>query len=142
MPTSITEVQDQIIDDFSLMDEWEDKYAYIIELGKKIPELPVEYKSEANIIKGCQSKVWMVSKYENGIITYFADSDAMIVKGLVGLLLKTYSGHTPEEIINTEPYFIDKIGMRQHLSMTRSNGLASMVKQMKMEALAMSLKKV
>lgn len=136
MSVKISETQDQIIDDFSLMDEWDDKYAYIIELGKKIPELPAEHKTETNIIKGCQSKVWMISRMENGKVIYEADSDAIIVKGLISLLLKTYSGHTPTEIIETEPYFIDKIGMRQHLSMTRSNGLASMVKQMKLDALA------
>ncbi len=136
MSVTITETQDQIIDDFSLMDEWDDKYAYIIELGKKVPELSAEHKTEANIIKGCQSKVWMISRKEGDKVFYQADSDAIIVKGLISLLLKTYSGYTPDEIINTEPYFIDKIGMRQHLSMTRSNGLASMVKQMKLDALA------
>lgn len=141
MSVTITETQDQIIDDFSLMEEWDDKYAYIIELGKKIPELPAEHKTETNIIKGCQSKVWMISKIEHGKVFYQADSDAIIVKGLISLLLKTYSGHTPDEIIETEPYFIDKIGMRQHLSMTRSNGLASMVKQMKLDALAYKAKK-
>ena len=135
MTATITEIQDKIIDDFSLIDEWEDKYAYIIELGKKIPELPAEYKIDKNIIRGCQSKVWMISRLENGKVIYEADSDAIIVKGLISLLLKTFSGHTPEEIIHTEPYFIDKIGMSQHLSMTRSNGLASMVKQMKLDAL-------
>ncbi len=135
MTSTITEIQDQIIDDFSLIDEWEDKYAYIIELGKKIEELSTEYKTDKNIIKGCQSKVWMISKLEDGKVIYKADSDAIIVKGLIGLLLKTFSGHTPQEIIHTEPYFIDKIGMSQHLSMTRSNGLASMVKQMKLDAL-------
>jgi cysteine desulfuration protein SufE len=140
MPVTISETQDQIIDDFSLMDEWDDKYAYIIELGKKIPELSSEHKKEANIIKGCQSKVWMISKIEDGKVFYQADSDAIIVKGLISLLLKTYSGHSPEEIIETEPYFIDKIGMSQHLSMTRSNGLASMVKQMKLDALAYKAK--
>jgi cysteine desulfuration protein SufE len=140
MSVTITETQDQIIDDFSLMDEWDDKYAYIIELGKKIPELPAVHKTDTNIIKGCQSKVWMISRMENGKVFYEADSDAIIVKGLIGLLLKTYSGHTPDEIIETEPYFIDKIGMRQHLSMTRSNGLASMVKQMKLDALAYKAK--
>lgn len=136
MATTITETQDQIIDDFSLMDEWDDKYAYIIELGKKVPELPASEKTDVNIIKGCQSKVWITSHMEGDKVIFQADSDAMIVKGLIGLLLKTYSGHTPDEIINTEPYFIDKIGMRQHLSMTRSNGLTSMVKQMKLDALA------
>ncbi|HVD99220.1 MAG TPA: SufE family protein [Cytophagaceae bacterium] len=140
MSTTIAETQDQIIDDFSLMDDWDDKYAYIIELGKKIPGLPDEDKTETNIIKGCQSKVWITSKMENGKVHYQADSDALIVRGLISLLLKTYSGHTPEEIINTEPYFIDKIGMRQHLSMTRSNGLVSMVKQMKLDALAYKTK--
>ena len=135
MTATITEIQDQIIDDFSLIDEWEEKYAHIIELGKKIPELPAEYKTDQNLIKGCQSKVWIISKLENGKVIYQADSDALIVKGLISLLLRTYSGHTPEEIINTEPYFIDKIGMKQHLSMTRSNGLVSMVKQMKLDAL-------
>jgi cysteine desulfuration protein SufE len=140
MSTTIAETQDQIIDDFSLMDDWDDKYAYIIELGKKIPGLPDEDKTETNIIKGCQSKVWITSKMENGKVYYQADSDALIVRGLISLLLKTYSGHTPEEIINTEPYFIDKIGMRQHLSMTRSNGLVSMVKQMKLDALAYKTK--
>jgi cysteine desulfuration protein SufE len=140
MSATIIETQEQIIDDFSLMDEWDDKYAYIIELGKKIPELPVEYKTDVNIIKGCQSKVWMISRLEDGKVIYLADSDAIIVKGLIALLLKTYSGHTPDEIINTEPYFIDKIGMSQHLSMTRSNGLVSMVKQMKLDALAYKAK--
>ncbi len=140
MSATITETQDQIIDDFSLMDEWDDKYAYIIELGKKVPELPAAYKTEENIIKGCQSKVWMTSRLEGDKVLYQADSDAIIVKGLIGLLLKTFSGHTPDEIIHTEPYFIDKIGMRQHLSMTRSNGLASMVKQMKLDALAYKAK--
>jgi cysteine desulfuration protein SufE len=141
MSATITETQEQIIDDFSLMDEWDDKYAYIIELGKKIPELSAEYKIEVNIIRGCQSKVWMISKLEEGKVIYLADSDAIIVKGLIALLLKTYSGHTPDEIIHTEPYFIDKIGMSQHLSMTRSNGLSSMVKQMKLDALAYKAKK-
>ncbi len=140
MTTTITEIQDQIIDDFSLMEEWDDKYAYIIEIGKNIPELPSEFKTDENIIRGCQSKVWMTSKLENNKVNYQADSDAIIVKGLIGLLLKTYSGHTPDQIINTEPYFINKIGMSQHLSMTRSNGLASMVKQMKLDALAYKAK--
>ncbi|HSZ25696.1 MAG TPA: SufE family protein [Cytophagaceae bacterium] len=137
---TITETQDQIIEDFSLMDDWDDKYAYLIELGKKITPLSQEYKTEKNIIKGCQSKVWIISKLEDGKIFFQADSDALIVKGLIALLLKTYSGYSPEEIISTEPYFIDKIGMQQHLSMTRSNGLASMVKQIKLDALAFNTK--
>lgn len=129
-------IQDAIIDDFSLMDEWDDKYAYIIELGKKIPGIAEEFKIEDNIIRGCQSKVWMVSRLEDNKVYFDADSDAIIVKGLIGLLLKTFSGRTPDEIISIEPYFIDKIGMRQHLSMTRSNGLSAMVKHMKLHALA------
>ncbi len=135
MIPTITEIQDEIIDDFSLIDEWEDKYAYIIELGKKVPELSAEFKTDKNIIRGCQSKVWMVSKIENGKVIYHADSDAIIVKGLIALLLKTFSGHTPEAVLQTDAYFIEAIGMSQHLSMTRSNGLASMVKQMKLDAL-------
>jgi len=141
MPSTITHIQDQIIDDFSLMEEWEDKYGYIIELGKKIPSLDETHKTEVNIIKGCQSKVWMVSTFEGNKVHYQADSDAIIVKGLISLLLKTFSGHSPEEIVSTDPYFIDKIGMKQHLSMTRSNGLASMVKQMKLDAFAYSSRK-
>jgi cysteine desulfuration protein SufE len=141
MTKTINEIQEQIIDDFSLMDEWDDKYAYIIELGKKIPALADIHKTDNNIIKGCQSKVWMVSNFDGENVYYEADSDAIIVKGLISLLLKTYSGHSPEDIVSIEPYFIDKIGMRQHLSMTRSNGLVSMVKQMKLHALAYSAKK-
>jgi cysteine desulfuration protein SufE len=137
---TIKEIQDQIIDDFSLMDEWDDKYAYLIELGKKVPNLADQHKTDENIIKGCQSKVWMISKFENNQVAYEADSDALIVKGLIALLLKTFSGRTPDEIIHTEPYFIEAIGMSQHLSMTRSNGLASMVKQMKLHALAYKAK--
>jgi cysteine desulfuration protein SufE len=133
---TINTIQEQLIDDFSLMDEWEDKYAHIIELGKKLAPFPEDQKSETNIIKGCQSKVWMISHFDNGKVTYLADSDAIIVKGLIAMLLTTFSGFTPDEIIATEPYFIEKIGMKNHLSMTRSNGLASMVKQMKLEALA------
>jgi cysteine desulfuration protein SufE len=141
MSQTINSIQDSIIDDFSLMDEWDEKYAYIIELGKKLSPLPEEHKTDKNIIKGCQSKVWMISSFDNNKVTYHADSDAIIVKGLISLLIKIYSGHPPDEIIHTEPYFIDKIGMRQHLSMTRSNGLAAMVKEMKLHALAYMNKK-
>lgn len=118
------------------MDEWDDKYAYIIELGKSLPPFPEDQRKDENLIKGCQSKVWLTSSFENGLVYFMADSDALIVKGLVSLLIKVYSNQHPEDIINTEPYFIDAIGMRQHLSMTRSNGLTSMVKQMKLHALA------
>ena len=110
---TIETIQEQLIDDFSLMDEWEDKYAHIIELGKKLAPFPEEQKSEINIIKGCQSKVWMISKFENGKVTYLADSDAIIVKGLIAMLLSTYSGFTPEEILKNEPFFIGKIASRR-----------------------------
>ncbi|MCS6824554.1 MAG: SufE family protein [Cytophagaceae bacterium] len=136
MHRSIDEIQNSIIKDFSLMDEWDDKYAYIIELGKSLPPFPEDQRKDENLIKGCQSKVWLTSSFENGLVYFMADSDALIVKGLVSLLIKVYSNQHPEDIINTEPYFIDAIGMRQHLSMTRSNGLTSMVKQMKLHALA------
>lgn len=133
---TINEIQDQIIDDFNLFDEWDEKYAYIIDLGKKLQGIDTKYKIEENIIKGCQSLVWMTSNYQDGIVHYQGESDAIIVKGLVALLLKVLSGQPAEDIAKSDMYFIDKIGMQQHLSMTRSNGLASMVKQMKMHALA------
>ena len=139
---TINEIQDQIIEDFNLFDEWDEKYAYIIDLGKKLPGIDAKYKVEENIIKGCQSLVWMVSTYKDGKVYFEGESDAIIVKGLVALLLKVLSGQPAEDIAKSEMYFIDKIGMQQHLSMTRSNGLASMVKQMKMHALAYQNKTV
>ena len=139
---TINEIQDQIIEDFDLFDEWDDKYAYIIDLGKKLPGIDPKYKTEENIIKGCQSLVWMVSTYKDGKVYFEGESDAIIVKGLVALLLKVLSGQPAEDIAKSDMYFIDKIGMQQHLSMTRSNGLASMVKQMKMHAIAYQSKTV
>jgi len=133
---TINEIQDQIIEDFALFDEWDEKYAYIIDLGKKVPSLKEEFKTEQNIIKGCQSQVWMVSHVLDDKVYFEGDSDAIIVKGLVALLLKVLSGQPAADIAESDLYFIDKIGMKQHLSMTRSNGLASMVKQMKLHALA------
>lgn len=133
---TINEIQDQIIEDFSLFDEWDEKYAYIIDLGKKVPALKEEYKIEQNIIKGCQSLVWMVSQLKEDKVFYECDSDAIIVKGLIALLLKVLNGQPASAIASSDLYFIDQIGMKQHLSMTRSNGLASMVKQMKLHALA------
>lgn len=135
---SIPEIQEQIIEEFALFDEWDEKYAYIIEMGKNLAPLPLNYKTADNIIKGCQSTVWLASEADNGHVKFYGESDAIIVKGLVSLLIRVYSNQTSEDIIANEPYFIDKIGMKQHLSMTRSNGLASMVKQMKIEALAYS----
>jgi cysteine desulfuration protein SufE len=137
---TIKEIQDDIIDEFALFDDWADKYEYIIDIGKKLPSLPDPYKTEANLIKGCQSQVWLHPHLEGDKIVFEGDSDAIIVRGLVGLMIRVLSGHRPEEIANADLYFIDKIGMSQHLAQTRSNGLASMVKQMKLYAIAYQAK--
>ncbi|MDD4991999.1 MAG: SufE family protein [Paludibacter sp.] len=133
---TINELQDNIIEEFSMFDDWMDKYALLIELGNSLVPLDEKHKSPQNIIEGCQSRVWLNAELNNGIITYQGESDAVLVKGIVSLLIQVLSGHTPEEVINTELYFIDKIGLREHLSPTRSNGLLAMIKQMKMFALA------
>ncbi len=137
---TINETQDEIIEEFALFDDWADKYEYIIDLGKKLKGLPEEQKTEDNIIKGCQSRVWLNAKLENGKLIFEADSEAVIVKGLVNMLIRVLSAHTPQEIAQADLYFIDRIGMSQHLAQTRSNGLASMVKQMKNYAIAYQLK--
>lgn len=134
---SINEIQDEIIDDFSLFDDWSDKYGYIIELGKKLPPLEESLKTDDLIIKGCQSRVWLHAKLEGEVIIFTADSDAIIVKGLVYLLVKVLSGQTPADIVANELYFMEKIEMAQHLSPTRNNGLLAMVKQMKLYALVL-----
>ncbi len=133
---TINELQDEIISDFELFDDWEGKYEYIIDLGKKMPLLFNEFKTEENIIKGCQSVVWLHAYYKDGKIFFEGDSQAIIVKGLVSMLLNVLSGHTPNEILHSDLYFIEKVGLTSHLAQTRSNGLASMVKQMKTYALA------
>lgn len=133
---TINEIQNEIIEDFELFDNWEDRYTYIIELGKKLIGVENEYKTEENRIKGCQSNVWIYTDFKDGIVSFKGDSDALIVKGLVSLLIKVLSEQNPKDIAESDLYFIDKIGMKQHLSMTRSNGLASMIKQMKMYGLA------
>ena len=138
--TTINKVQEQIIEEFGLFDDWTDKYEYIIEMGKKLPLLDAKYKIEENKIKGCQSNVWLHSELKDGIVSYEADSDAIIVKGLISMLVRVLSGHSPEDIFSTDLYFINKIGMTQHLAQTRSNGLLSMVKQMKFYALAYQAK--
>ncbi|MDB5024191.1 MAG: Fe-S metabolism protein SufE [Mucilaginibacter sp.] len=125
----------EIIEDFSLFDSWEDKYEYIIDLGKKLPALDEKYKLEENQIKGCQSAVWLVAEYRDGRVFFKADSDAVIVKGLVSMLIRVLSGHSPDEIINAKLGFIGEIGMRTHLAQTRSNGLLAMIRQMKNYAL-------
>ncbi|WP_316835096.1 SufE family protein [Pedobacter nutrimenti] len=133
---SIIETEQEIIDDFSLFDSWEDKYEYIIDLGKKLPLLEEQYKTEENKIKGCQSTVWLVANYRQGKVFFKADSDAVIVKGLVSMLITVLSGHQPEEIIAARLDFIREIGMFTHLAQTRSNGLLAMIKQMKNYAIA------
>ncbi len=137
---TIEETENDIIDEFSLFDNWEDKYEYLIDLGKKMKPLEDQYKKEENKIKGCQSAVWMVAKENDGRIIFNADSDAIIVRGLVSMLIRVLSGHTPDEILYAKLDFINKIGMTTHLAQTRSNGLFSMLKQMKNYALAYKLK--
>jgi cysteine desulfuration protein SufE len=131
---SIEAIEEEIVDEFSLFDSWDEKYEYIIDMGKKLKPLDDVYKKDENKIKGCQSTVWMVSEMKDGKVIYRAESDAIIVKGLVSMLIRVLSGHTPKEIINAKLEFIDKIGMKQHLAQTRSNGLLAMVKQMRLDA--------
>lgn len=133
---TIAERQDQIIEDFELFDDWMDKYEYIIQLGKELPIIDEKYKTEENIIKGCQSKVWLHADYEEGKLNFTADSDAIITKGLVSMVIQVLSGHTPKEIANANMYFMNEIGLQNHLSPTRSNGLLAMLKQIKLYALA------
>lgn len=132
----IQEIEKEIVEDFALFDSWEDKYEYIIDLGKKLAPLDDKYKIDENKIKGCQSTVWLRADYEDGLVIFKADSDAVIVKGLISMLIKVLSGHTPAEILATKMDFIGEIGMMTHLAQTRSNGLLSMIKQMKNYALA------
>jgi len=136
----IEEITDQIVEEFSLYDDWLDKYNYLIELGKSLPLIDEQYKTDQYIISGCQSKVWLHASYENGIVSFKADSDAIITKGIVSLLIRVLSGRSPQEIIDAKLEFIDEIGLREHLSPTRSNGLTSMVKQMKFYAIAFQSK--
>jgi cysteine desulfuration protein SufE len=138
---TISEVQDKIIDEFSLFDDWMDKYNLLIEMGKDVPPIDPKYKVKDYLIEGCQSKVWLRPEYDGNVISFTADSDAIITRGIVSLLIKVLSGRTPQEIISAELYFIDKIGLRQNLSPTRSNGLLSMVRQMKLYAMAYDARK-
>lgn len=137
---TINEIQDRVIEEFALFDDWMDKYEYIIDLGKKLPPLDNQYKTEDNKIKGCQSTVWLHAELNGDKLVFEAESEAVIVKGLVSMLIRVLSGHTPEEIAQAKLYFMERIGMNQHLAQTRSNGLASMVKQMKLYALAYQTK--
>ena len=138
---SILQIEDEILEEFSLFDNWDDKYEYIIDLGKKLPVFAEGNKIDDNKVRGCQSSVWLVSEYDDGKVLYKADSDAIIVKGLISMLIRVLSGHTPDEIINAKLDFINKIGMTSHLAQTRSNGLLSMLKQMKNYALAFKISK-
>ena len=137
---TIKETQDELISDFSMMENWMDKYEYIIQLGKDLPLIDAQYKTADNLIKGCQSQVWLHAEMQDGKLIFTADSDALITKGLVSLMVSVLSGHTPKEIAEAEIYFIDEIGLRNHLSPTRSNGLLSMLKQMKIYGLAYQVK--
>jgi cysteine desulfuration protein SufE len=132
--------QEEIIEEFEFLTDWMEKYEHIIELGKSLPLINERYKTEENIIKGCQSRVWLHAELIDGKVIYTADSDAIITKGLIALMIRALSGLTPEEIINADLQFIDKIGLKEHLSPTRSNGLLSMIKQMKLYAIAFKAK--
>lgn len=137
---TIEETEREIVEEFSLFDSWDDKYEYIIDLGKKLQPLEEKHKTDENRVRGCQSTVWLVADYRDGKIFFKAESDAVIVKGLISMLIRVLSGHTPDEIINARLGFIQEIGMTTHLAQTRSNGLLSMVKQMKNYALALKVK--
>ena len=137
---NIEEIEREIIEEFALFDSWDDKYEYIIDLGKKLPPLVTEHKKDENKVKGCQSTVWLAADYKEGKVYFYADSDAMIVKGLISMLIRVLSGQSPDAIVNTPLDFIREIGMVGHLAQTRSNGLLAMVKQMKNYALAFKLR--
>lgn len=131
---TIKETEKEIVEEFSMFEEWDDKYEYIIELGKRLPLIDEKYKTDNYKVNGCQSQVWVKPELENGIINYKADSDAIITKGLIALLIRVLSGHKPEEVANAELTFLNEIGLKEHLSPTRSNGLISMIARMKAEA--------
>lgn len=136
----IKEIQDEIIDEFTGFDDWLDRYQLLIDLGSEQEPLPEEYKTDNNLIEGCQSRVWLQADVVDGKVIFRAESDALIVKGIIALLIKVYSGHTPDEILASEPYFVEAIGLKEHLSPTRSNGLVAMIKQMRLYALAFKTK--
>lgn len=137
---TINEIQDEIIEEFAEFTEWMDKYQMLIDLGNDLEGLDAEYKNEQNLIDGCQSRVWLQCDIKDGKLVFTADSDALITKGIIALLIRVVSGHTPKEILDTDLYFIERIGLHQHLSPTRSNGLLSMVKKIKAYALAFNMK--
>lgn len=136
----IKEIQDEIIDEFSMFDDWEERYQYVIDLGNSLPLIEEQYKTEENIIKGCQSKVWLHGEQKDGNIVFTADSDAILTKGIIAILIRVFSNQKPADILEADTTFIDEIGLKEHLSPTRANGLVSMIKQIKMYALAFSAK--
>jgi len=133
---TIKEIQNDIIDEFSMFDNWEERYQYMIDLGKTLPLIDDQYKTDDHLIKGCQSKVWVHAEMKNGKVDFTADSDAIITKGIIAILLRVFSNQSPKDIIESNTDFIDKIGLKEHLSPTRANGLVSMIKQLKMYAIA------
>ncbi|MFM2442589.1 MAG: hypothetical protein RL449_1231 [Bacteroidota bacterium] len=138
MGQPINEIQEELIEEFGLFEDWADKYEYLIDLGKKLAPMSDTFKTEENVIKGCQSRVWLHADKQGDLVVFQADSEAIIVKGMISMLIRVLSNHTPAEILASDLYFIDQIGMSQHLAQTRSNGLVSMVKQMQHYALAFS----
>ncbi len=138
--STINEKQDDIIEEFGGFDDWLDRYQLLIDLGSEQPPLDEKYKTDNNLIEGCQSRVWLQADYEDGKVLFRAESDALIVKGIVALLIQVYSGHTPDEILSSDLYFVEAIGLKEHLSPTRSNGLLAMIKQMRLYALAFKAK--
>lgn len=136
----IAEIENQIIAEFSMFEDWMDKYNYLIELGKSLPMIDEKYKTDQYVISGCQSKVWLHAAFKDGLVIFTAESDAIITKGIITLLIRVLSHHTPDEIISSNMDFVDQIGLKEHLSPTRSNGLTSMIKQMKLYALAYKMK--
>ncbi len=137
---TIKEIQEEIIDEFSMFEDWDERFQYVIDLGKGLPLIEEKYKTEENTIKGCQSKVWVHAEQKDGNIVFTADSDAIITKGIIAILVRTFSNHSPKEILEADTNFIDEIGLKEHLSPTRANGLVSMIKQIKMYALVFQSK--
>jgi cysteine desulfuration protein SufE len=140
MSMTINEIQDQIIEEFSAFGDWMERYEYLIDMGRTLPPFDIAHKVPDFLIEGCQSKVWLYPSFDDGVITFTADSDALITRGIVALLVRVFSGRTPDEIVSADIYFIDRIGLKQNLSPTRSNGLLSMMKQMRLYALAFKSK--
>ena len=137
---TIKEIQDEIIDEFAMFEDWEERYQYVIDLGNSLPLIDGQYKTEENIIKGCQSKVWLHGEQQDGEVIFTADSDAILTKGIIAILIRVFSGQKPQDILDADTAFIDEIGLKEHLSPTRANGLVSMIKQIKMYALAYNAK--